>query len=164
MGKLLVFGMIAVGLARGANTPSQPADERRLKLQAFFESYKCPAPYHVDDYLTEADKNAIDYRLLPAISVRASTCGRHARLNNHWGWDSARSGFSSVKAGIRYLARTLARAPRYRDKTVDGKLKTYNPVTQYAAEVRHLMEEIDDWIPTGADWAEQKTSTGIWRR
>jgi hypothetical protein len=144
MHKLLLIGIVAVELARAANAPTQPADERRLKLQAFFESYRCPAPYHVEDYLREADKNAIDYRLLPAISVRESTCGRHGRLNNHWGWDSARSGFSSVKAGIRYLARTLALGPRYKDKTVDGKLKIYNPNLQYVAEVMHLMEEIGD--------------------
>jgi len=136
--------MFVVVLARAATTPSQPADERRLKLQAFFESYRCPAPYHVEDYLREADRNAIDYRLLPAISVRESTCGRHGRLNNHWGWDSARSGFSSVKAGIRYLARTLALGPRYKDKTIDGKLKIYNPNLRYVAEVMQLMEEISE--------------------
>jgi hypothetical protein len=144
MRKLLFIGLVAVELARAANAPAQPADERRLKLQAFFESYRCPAPYHVEDYLREADKNAIDYRLLPAISVRESTCGRHGRLNNHWGWDSARSGFSSVKAGIRYLTRTLAVGPRYKDKTVDGKLKIYNPNLRYVAEVMHLMDEISE--------------------
>jgi len=144
MRKLLALGMVAIGLVQAANTPPQLPDERRLKLQSFFKAYQCPAPYHVDDYLLEADKNAIDYRLLPAISVRESTCGRHARLNNHWGWDSARNGFSSVKAGIRYLARTLALGPRYKDKTVDAKLKTYNPVVQYVAEVKRLMEEIGE--------------------
>ena len=144
MKKLLALGVVAVGLASAANAPLQPPDERRLKLQAFFQSYKCPAPYHVEDYLTEADKNAIDYRLLPAISVRESTCGRHARLNNHWGWDSARSGFSSVKAGIRYLARTLSLGPRYKDKPVNAKLKTYNPNLQYVAEVMRLMGEISE--------------------
>jgi hypothetical protein len=144
MRKLVLVGIIALEVARAASAPAQPPDERRQKLQAFFQSYRCPAPYHVEDYLKEADKNAIDYRLLPAISVRESTCGRHSRLNNHWGWDSARSGFSSVRAGIRYLAQTLARGSRYKDKTVDGKLKVYNPKVQYAAEVKRLMQEIED--------------------
>jgi hypothetical protein len=144
MKKLLALGMVAVGLAHAANAPRQSPDERWLKLQAFFQSYKCPAPYHVEDYLREADKNAIDYRLLPAISVRESTCGRHARLNNHWGWDSARSGFSSVKAGIRYLARTLSLGPRYKDKPLNAKLKIYNPNLQYVAEVMRLMGEISE--------------------
>jgi hypothetical protein len=144
MKKLLALGMVAVGLASAANAPLQPPDERRLKLQAFFQSYKCPAPYHVEDYLTEADKNAIDYRLLPAISVRESTCGRYARLNNHWGWDSARSGFSSVKAGIRYLARTLSLGSRYKDKPLNAKLETYNPNHRYVAEVMRLMGEISE--------------------
>ena len=144
MRKLAALAVVAVGLARGANAPERPPDERGLKLQAFFQTYKCPAPYHVDDYLREADKNAIDFRLLPAISVRESTCGRHARLNNHWGWDSAHSGFTSVRAGIRYLARTLSLGPRYRDKTLNAKLKTYNPNQQYVAQVMHLMDEISE--------------------
>src|SRR5579863_6713641 len=144
MRKLWLAGMVAVGLARASIAPAQPPDDRWLKLQAFFEAYHCPAPYHVDDYLREADKNAIDYRLLPAISVRESTCGRHSRLNNHWGWDSARSGFSSVKAGIRFLARKLALGESYKDKTIEDKLKIYNPKVQYATEVKHLMEEIED--------------------
>lgn len=138
----MLMGIVAVGLARAANAPAQPPDDRGLKLLAFFKSYHCPAPYHVEDYLREADRNAIDYRLLPAISVRESTCGRHSRLNNHWGWDSARSGFSSVRAGIRYLARMLALGERYKDQTIAGKLKTYNPELRYAAEVARLMDEI----------------------
>ena len=137
------MGIAAAGLARAATAP-QPPDDRWLKLQAFFASYHCPAPHYVEDYLREADKYAIDYRLLPAISVRESTCGRHSRLNNHWGWDSARSGFSSVKAGIRYLARILALGASYKDKTVESKLKIYNPELQYAAEVRRLMDEIGE--------------------
>jgi hypothetical protein len=147
MRKHILISMIAVELARAVNAPPappQPRDERELRLRTFFESYRCPAPYHVEDYLTEADKNAIDYRLLPAISVRESTCGRYARLNNHWGWDSARSGFSSVTAGIRYLARKLAWSASYKDKTVEGKLETYNPELQYATEVRRLMDEIGE--------------------
>jgi hypothetical protein len=146
MRKVVLIGVVALqfGRAAGTGTPAQPPDERMQKLQAFFRSYRCPAPYHVEDYLQEADKNAIDYRLLPAISVRESTCGRHSRLNNHWGWDSAHSGFSSVRAGIRYLAHTLARGSRYKDKSVDGKLKVYNPKVQYAAEVKRLMQEIED--------------------
>src|SRR5579863_7114738 len=144
MRKLWLAGMVAVGLARASIAPAQPPDDRWLKLQAFFEAYHCPVPYHVDDYLREADKNAIDYRLLPAISVRESTCGRHSRLNNHWGWDSARSWFSSVMAGKLYLAQTLAQGARYKDKTFDGKLKVYNPKVQYVAEVKQLMQEIED--------------------
>jgi hypothetical protein len=144
MTRLLMMGALAVGLSRAANAPSEPPDARRFKLQTFFESYRCPAPYHIQDYLREADKNSIDYRLLPAISVRESTCGRHAKLNNHWGWDSARTGFASVREGIRNVARTLALGRNYRDKTIDGKLKTYNPNPKYAAQVMHLMDEIDE--------------------
>jgi hypothetical protein len=144
MARVWMIGFVVVGLGQATSIPSQPADERGLKLKTFFESYRCPAPYHIQDYLREADKNSIDYRLLPAISVRESTCGRHARLNNHWGWDSARTGFASVREGIRNVARALALGKNYRDKSIDGKLKTYNPNPRYAAQVLRLMGEIDE--------------------
>ena len=45
-------------------------DTRVEKLVAFFRAYRCPQPFHVQEYLRAADANAIDYRLLPAVSVR----------------------------------------------------------------------------------------------
>src|SRR5215472_3835691 len=73
-------------------------DERYSKLETFLRSYGCPQPHYTWDYLRAADKNALDYRLLPAISVRESTCGIHSAGNNYWGWASARRGFKSVNA------------------------------------------------------------------
>jgi len=93
--------------------------------------------------LAAADIYEIDYRLLPALSVRESTCGQHARLNNRWGWDSARTGFRSLAHGVHYIARQLALGRSYRGKTLDEKLHAYNPNPQYPREVHKLMQEID---------------------
>jgi hypothetical protein len=98
----------------------------------------------VNEYLGAADSYAIDYRLLPAISVLESTCGEYQRLNNHWGWDSARKGFSSVRAGLQYIARQLAEGRFYRNKSLEEKVRMYNPNPQYARQVRKLMLKIDD--------------------
>jgi hypothetical protein len=119
------------------------ADLRAEKLESFFNTYGCPAPYHIDDYLKAADLNGIDYRLLPAVSVRESTCGLHARLNNRWGWDSARTGFESVARGIHFIAHELAFGRYYRGKSTEEKLHAYNPNPHYVSEVKRLMSQIE---------------------
>ena len=93
-------------------------DPRILRLEAFFKAYDCPGPFHVQEYLQAADSHALDYRLLPAISLVESTCGAFERMNNRWGWDSVQSGFESVPAGIDYITEQLAESPRYKGKTI----------------------------------------------
>lgn len=116
---------------------------RALKLKSFFKAHQCPEPYHAEEYVRDADQFSIDYRLLPAVSVRESTCGVYQRLNNFWGWDSARTGFQSVTRGIHYILGELAWGRFYRGKSLDQKLHVYNPNPQYVREVRELMREID---------------------
>src|SRR4051794_27156841 len=92
-GAVFVTALLAVPSPFGAQTIRFGPDSRTADLQRFFESYQCPRPYHVVDYLEAADAYDVDYRLLPAISVRESTCGVYSRWNNHWGWNSLRDGF-----------------------------------------------------------------------
>ncbi len=125
-----------------------PAQDGRIaRLEAFFRAYGCPEPHYTEIYLQAADENALDYRLLPAISVRESTCGLHSAQNNYWGWDSARRGFESVKAGIGFVAFRLANGQFYRNKTIEKKLRVYNPREAYAVEILNLMREIESPTP-----------------
>jgi hypothetical protein len=119
-------------------------DERTAKLELFFKSYQCPQPYYIDHYLSAADNYALDYRFLPAVSVRESTCGEHNRLNNRWGWDAGRSRFRSVQSGIYFVTGRLAHSEYYKGKTLDEKLFMYNPDRQYVKEIKTLMRQIDD--------------------
>ncbi len=134
-----ICAFATASLNTGASTP----DHRPEKLEAFFKSFGCPAPYHVTDYLHAADMYALDYRLLPALSVRESTCGIYARENNRWGWNSARTDFSSVGHGIHFLARKLSNGRWYRGKNLNQKLHTYNPEPHYARQVKQLMRQVD---------------------
>jgi hypothetical protein len=137
--------------AHASMTPDslQPVeDQRHAKLQTFFQSFGCPAPYHVKEYLGAADTYAIDYRLLPAISVLESTCGIYQRQNNRWGWASARKGFASFRAGLEYIAHQLADGPYYRNKTLEEKVHMYNPRPQYAQQLEKLMRKIDAALPS----------------
>jgi len=115
-----------------------------VRLESFFKAYDCPAPLHVDDYLRAADSHALDYRLLPAISLVESTCGAYEKKNNRWGWDSVQSGFPSVPDGIEYIIEQLAENPNYKGKTVKEKLFTYNPYKGYVRQVERLMRQIED--------------------
>ncbi|MCU1335449.1 MAG: hypothetical protein JWO19_1030 [Bryobacterales bacterium] len=140
-----VLGIAACAAVASNNTlPVPSADPRSERLEAFFNAYDCPAPLHVEDYLRAADTHAVDYRLLPAISLVESTCGAFGKMNNRWGWASAQSGFPSVPAGIEYITTQLAENPRYKGKTVKEKLFTYNPYPHYVRQVERLMQQIED--------------------
>ena len=143
-----IIGALALAVSAYGNSSTESLstlqDDRYDKLESFFQSFGCPAPHYVNEYLGAADSNAIDYRLLPAISVLESTCGIYQRLNNRWGWDSARKGFSSFRAGLQYIARQLSQGRFYRNKSLEEKVHMYNPNPQYARLVRKLMLKIDD--------------------
>jgi len=123
-------------------------DQRHAKLETFFQSFGCPAPYHVKEYLGAADTYAIDYRLLPAISVLESTCGIYQVENNRWGWASAGKGFASFRAGLEYIAHQLANGRYYKNKTLEEKVHMYNPRPQYALQLERLMRKIDAALPS----------------
>ena len=114
-----------------------------VRLEQFFGRYRCPAPQHIDEYLRAADSYGLDYRLLPALSIRETHCGIEETRNNRWGYHPGRQGFASVAAGIDYVARQLADSPTYRGKSLRDKLFTYNPLTAYPGEVESFMQEIE---------------------
>ena len=143
----LLGAFVLGGVASANNVTDSPAvlqDKRYERLESFFRSFGCPAPHYVNEYLWAADANAIDYRLLPVISILESTCGIHQRLNNRWGWASARWGFSSFRVGLDHIARQLAVGRYYKNKTLEEKVQMYNPNPQYFREVKRLMRKIDD--------------------
>jgi len=119
-------------------------DLRAAHLERFFTAYHCPAPFHIDEYLRAADDYGLDYRLLPAVSIRESLCGvKESDENNFWGYHPGRQSFSSVGEGIDYVSRQLAEGFYYKDKTLEGKLYVYNPRPKYPSEVRYIMLQIE---------------------
>jgi hypothetical protein len=134
-----------VGFANPASelpVEAPKADPRAERLGRFFRLYNCTGS-HVMEYLRAADEHGLDYRLLPAISVRETGCGATARENNYWGYHPGRQTFPSVADGIDYLARVLAEGEFYRGKSTEEKLFTYNPLTTYPHEVQRIMRQIE---------------------
>jgi len=119
-------------------------DPRAARLERFFHNYHCPPPYHVTEYLRAADDYNLDYRLLPAVSLRETTCGEAETDNNFWGFHPGRQTFPSVEAGIAFMARRLAKGTYYRGKTTQEKLAAYNPRPAYLDQVLRIMSKIEE--------------------
>jgi hypothetical protein len=118
-------------------------DPRFARLERFFRRYRCPMPQPVADYLRAADGYGLDYRLLPAVSIRETLCGVQETRNNRWGYHPGRQSFPSIEAGVDYVARQLAENPAYKGKTLRDKLFTYNPRPAYPEEVQRIMRQIE---------------------
>lgn len=145
---LLASGLFAfpamVNIAQvAANASTAQHDPRLKKLERFFADRDCPLRESAADFLEAADRNDLDWRLLPSISMVESSGGKDYRNNNVFGWDSCRESFSSVGEGIHYVASQLANSKLYRHKNLDGKLRTYNSNPGYPHRVKAFMRVMD---------------------
>lgn len=121
-------------------------DPRPGQLDKFFQKRKCP---YADSkvYIGVADRYALDFRLLPALSVIEQSCGKSAPNNNLFGYyGSGKYGlreFSTIAEGVDYVGRQLVENKFYKGKTLKQKLKIYNSVNpNYYSTVERLMSEI----------------------
>lgn len=127
--------------------------EKAEAIDKFFRTYKAPLEGYGMKFVEEAEKNNIDWRLLPAIAMRESTGGKHAckRVpNSVFGYGSCKISFSSIDESIEIVARSIGgnhpgTARHYKDKTTVQILKKYNSVIPtYTKEVIGLMKKIQD--------------------
>jgi len=144
---LLIAGLVAIPAAGSfpqdfAGVRLDPNDPRLLRLQQFFTKCECPLVEAAADFLMAADQNALDWRLLPSISIIESSGGKAYRNNNVFGWDSGRLKFSTVREGIHFVAAQLSRSERYKNKTLEAKLLTYNPNPEYPHKVKAVMRAL----------------------
>ena len=164
MRKLLTSGLaVCAGMVclpastsrQAAQLPPKPDyrhDTRYKSLQKFFRKAGCPAQKYSAVFLETADRNDLDWRLLPSISFIESTGGKAAPNNNLFGWDSGKAAFDSPATGIHTVGYRLGHSHLYRDKNVDEILATYNPNADYAERVKSVMRQIsrvnDSFQPT----------------
>ncbi|NCU28922.1 MAG: hypothetical protein EOM85_04635 [Candidatus Moranbacteria bacterium] len=137
---------------------TQENEARKAKADAidnYFASKDAPLSGYGMKFVTEAEKNNLDWRLLPAIAMRETTGGKFACKNpnalyNNFGWHSCKKGFSSVEESIEYISMTLGgnneRARYYKEgMTSEQILKKYNPdsiVPGYSKQVMKIMDII----------------------
>lgn len=161
--KLIIgIGLFAVPLSFGFRAPADPApgepvkgpatsaakqptnacDARITRLKRFLAGLHCPVKDLAAEFVTAADENHLDWRLLPSISVIESGGGKACKNNNIFGWNRGLDAFESVRSGIQEVAFRLGRGRLYRNRDVIGKLKIYNPNSEYAESVMTVMNRI----------------------
>ncbi len=122
-------------------------------IDAYFEKYDMPLSGTGMKMAIEADKNGLDWRLLPAIAVRESTGGKFACkkvTNSFFGWGSCKINFKSADTAIETVALNLGgnnpnTDHHYAGKTTKEILQKYNPpsiVPKYADQVMSIMDAI----------------------
>ena len=117
-------------------------DPRLALLQKFFSDKECPVKDLAVDFLVSADRNGLDWRLLPSIAFVESTGGKAYQNNNIFGWDNGDIRFPSIKDGIHSVGEELANSRFYKGKTLDQKLHTYNRFPHYPGTVKSVMAQI----------------------
>jgi hypothetical protein len=117
-------------------------DPRLARLREFLRDRSSPLTSHALHFLVAADRNHLDWRLLPSISVVESGAGHFSRNNNVFGWDSCNRSFPSIPNGIHTVARYLANSRLYKDKNLEGKLRTYNGNVAYPTRVQSVMRTL----------------------
>jgi transcriptional regulator with XRE-family HTH domain len=129
--------------AATAQSTVRKEDPRYRALWSFFQLHKCPISDLTGDFILAADKNGLDWRLLPSIVFLESSGGKHLEGKNLMGWGSGKSKFQTARQGIHYVAERLAKSPIYAGKDVRAKLRLYNPARKdYANRVMAVMEQL----------------------
>ena len=160
---ITVIGVMLFGFATVAAAPPPtaeelaglqmpPPDPRYQSLEQFFQKFKCPEPVNVKEYIEAADKYALDYRLLPAISIQESTCGIHVPhwcpkgklSNNLWGFRT--QCYDNVPAAIDSVLSQIKTTSPFAGNTIKKILWYYNGTVNpsYPGQVMGLMNQIDN--------------------
>jgi hypothetical protein len=127
--------------------------QKAKAIDDYFEERNMPLAGYGRKMVIEAEKNNLDWRLLPAIAVRESTGGKFACKKvkfSAFGWGSCKINFESYDQSIEVVARNLGgNNPKteryYANKSTYKILQTYNPpsiVPKYAEQVIKVMNAI----------------------
>src|SRR3989338_7559287 len=130
--------------------------EKQAKADAidvYFRAREMPLSGFGMKMVEEAERNELDWRLLPAIAARESTGGKNACrkvAHNPFGWNSCKTGFDSNEHAIEIVAKNLGgnnpkTEKHYAEKDTQQILKAYNPqhiVANYASQVMRIMNTI----------------------
>ena len=130
-------------------------------IDNYYKARNMPLYGYGRKMVEEAEKNDLDWRLIPAISVIETTGGRHLCKNpkagnNPFGWGSCKIGFKSFDEAIEKIALNLGgnnpkTAHHYDGKTILEIINKYNPpsiVPDYSKKIFKVMNTLGDEIVT----------------
>lgn len=126
-------------------------EERALAINSFFKSRSMPLYGTGMTFVLVSEKYGLDWRLLPAISIRESSGGKAACSYNTFGWGSCKlHNFHSYEEAIESVGRNLGGANKgtsryYAGKSTEEKLYYYNGSVEpaYPGEVIAIMGMIE---------------------
>lgn len=145
-----LVGQIIVNTAPTVSADQAKVDsDRAERLDDYFSARSMPLAGYGSKFVAAAKKCSIDWRLLPAISVRESSGGKHLLNNNPFGWGSAKIKFSDFYEAIDAVSDNLcglnpSTSQYYADKTTYERLWAYNGTVlpSYPKEVMDIMDMI----------------------
>ncbi|MCZ2155309.1 MAG: hypothetical protein LC114_15635 [Bryobacterales bacterium] len=117
-------------------------DSRVEALAQFLQEKDSPIAHLAEEFLIVADKNGLDWRLLPSIAFLESSAGKVYKNNNIFGWNNAETSFASVREGIHYVGSRLGTSEIYRGKSFEEKLALYNSYAHYAPAVIRVADTL----------------------
>ena len=135
-------------------TPKPKEDTRVERIDTYFAKRGMPLAGYGHNFIEEADKNGIDWRLLPAISVKEQSGGKRTpyncpgkKINYNWfGWASAKICFKSIDEAIETVSKNLGgnnpKTKSYYKGNTKEKLQSYNGTVEraYPYEVMEIMK------------------------
>jgi hypothetical protein len=130
-------------------------DPRVYKLRIYLDSRNSPLSEYSEIFVQEADKNKIDWRLIPAISGVESSFGIHIpnKSFNAYGWANGEYNFSSWEESISSVSAAINN--KYYEKGANNIIKIskrYAPPSKtWAGKVKYFMNKIDP-IPIEFDF------------
>jgi hypothetical protein len=133
--------------------------EKAEAIDSYFKSHDAPLEGYGMKFVLEAEKNNLDWRLLPAIAMRETTGGKQMcknpkAPNNAFGWGSCKMGFSSIDKSIEHIAKSISgnnpNLKAYKIGMTSGEiLKKYNPdhiIPGYSLQVIKIMNSINEIV------------------
>lgn len=129
-------------------------DYRVENLRKFLNKYNSPLSEYAQEFVTYADANGLDYRLVPSISGVESTFGKHIPVDsfNAYGWANGDYRFTSWEDSISHVSETLKKS--YIDKgapTIAKIARRYAPPsTTWGSGVKYFISKIDS-LPLNFD-------------
>jgi hypothetical protein len=112
-------------------------------LSSFMRRKGFAEPYNLPVIMQSASQASIPPSLIVCIEFVESSGGKHydAETNNPLGWKNGKASFPSVPEAIRHVSEELGSGRWYAGKTLEEKLRVYNPRPYYSVKVLDCMRQ-----------------------
>lgn len=147
-----IAGAAGMLIEHASPSAESQIDDRVVKIEAFLKKHNSPLVPHAKEFVIQADKHQLDWRLVVSIAGLESTFGKFIPYNsyNAWGWgiptgQQSGIGFQDWEDGIATVSKGLK--TRYVERgltTPETMGPVYAASPTWATRVRYFMNKIDD--------------------